>query len=366
MKNFFTVEKTDPGSKARLGKIRTAHGVVDTPAFMPVGSQGTVKSLTPEDLTGLGAQMILGNAYHLNLRPGHRLIRDAGGLHRFMGWNGSILTDSGGFQIYSLATLCRVSDAGVKFRSHIDGSLHSLTPARVIEIQEAIGADIIMVLDDCPGLPAPVERIRESVDRTILWARQCRNSWRRTDDQALFGIVQGGCDIESRLRCLENLVEMDFPGFAIGGLSVGESRDQMAKVVSAVAPAMPADKPRYLMGVGRPEELVRMVAEGVDLFDCVMPTRNARNGSVFTPSGTLNIKNSVYREDFRPVEEGCPCYGCTHLTRAYLRHLFQSKELLSFRLNTLHNLSYYFRLLRTVRRHLDRGTFVEFMQLIEK
>jgi queuine tRNA-ribosyltransferase len=358
---FFEILRTDEASQARLGRLNTTHGSVDTPVFMPVGSQGSVKGLTPRDLHQVGARMILGNAYHLYLRPGHELVRQAGGLHRFMGWDGAMLTDSGGFQVFSLSDLCRIRDDGVEFRSHIDGSLHFLTPERMVEVQEALGADVMMALDDCPGLPAPPERVRIAVRRTIDWAGRCLQARRRTD-QALFGIVQGGLDPALRRECLDALLRMPFPGYAIGGLSVGEDREATAKTAASVAAELPAGSPRYLMGVGRPEELVELVGLGIDMFDCVLPTRNGRNGSLFTSVGTLNIKRTEFRADQAPIEAGCPCYTCTHFSRSYLRHLYKSSELLSYQLFSIHNLMYYLRLMEGIRSSLKSSQFNDFRE----
>lgn len=362
---MFEILDRDPHSAARRGRLRTAHGPVETPAFMPVGSNGSVKGLDPRDLEEVGAGMILGNAYHLYLRPGVEVIREAGGLHRFMHWEGALLTDSGGFQVHSLAALCKVREEGVEFRSHIDGSRHFLTPERMIEVQEALGADIIMTLDDCPGLPASRERIGAAVRRTIDWARRCLEAKKRPD-QALFAIVQGGLEPDLREECVAALVAMPFPGFAIGGLSVGESREETRETAASVAASLPDLAPRYLMGVGKPGELVEMAAAGIDMFDCVLPTRNGRNGTLFTSEGTLNIKRSEFRHDERPIEEGCPCHACSHFSRAYLRHLYQSRELLGLRLNSIHNLMYYLRLMEGIRISLKTNRFREFREVFHR
>ncbi len=355
----FTVVKECAHTGARLGLLRTGHGVVETPAFMPVGTQATVKALTPQELRQCGAQMILSNTYHLYLRPGHRLIQEMGGLHRFMGWDGPILTDSGGFQIYSLAPMRRIMEEGARFRSHIDGSYHTLTPELAVEVQEALGSDIMMCLDTCIPYPASREEVVEATELTTRWARRCQEA-RTRGDLLLFAIVQGGMDPELRRAHARELAAMGFDGYAIGGLSVGEPKELMYRMVAETAPVLPRNGPRYLMGVGTPEDLVEAVSHGIDLFDCVMPTRNARNGMLFTAAGRLVIKNSIYARDPRPVEEGCTCYTCRHFSRAYLRHLFVSKELLSYRLNTIHNVHFYLRTMEEIREALFQGRFQEF------
>jgi queuine tRNA-ribosyltransferase len=350
----FTLHSTD--NRARRGRLDTLHGPVETPVFMPVGTQATVKGLTPGQLRATGAQILLGNTYHLALRPGDDLIAELGGLHKFMAWDGPILTDSGGFQVFSLAQIRKVTDAGVSFRSHIDGALLELTPERAVRIQENLGSDIAMVLDECPPSEAPESAIREAVGRTVRWAERCRVAHRRAD-QALFAIVQGGTDLAWRRRCAEPLVGLDFPGYALGGFSVGESPDAMHAALPAAAELLPADKPRYLMGVGRPEDLLAGIAAGIDMFDCVMPTRNGRNASAFTPDGPIRLRNACHRRDPGPVESGCPCYTCTNFSRAYLHHLFQADEMLGPTLLSLHNIAFYLRLMADARTAVAEGRF---------
>jgi queuine tRNA-ribosyltransferase len=345
--------------RARLGRLETAHGPVDTPAFMPVGTQGTVKAMTPEELEALGAQCILGNTYHLWLRPGAEVIARLGGLHRFIGWSRAILTDSGGFQVYSLADLREVDDGGVTFRSHIDGSLQRLTPEIAVAAQEALGADIAMAFDQCVRLPAAREELERAVARTTAWAERSLAAHRRKD-QALFGIVQGGTERDLRERHIEELTRLPFHGFALGGLSVGESATEMYEAVAHAAPRLPEGRPRYLMGVGLPEDLVVCAGLGIDLFDCVIPTRNARNGQLFTSTGRLVIKNAIYREDERPLDPGCACPTCRRYSRAYLRHLYVSREILAMRLLTAHNLHFYLALMRRVREAIAAGTYARF------
>jgi queuine tRNA-ribosyltransferase len=353
----FTVEKND--GKARLGRLETAHGVVETPVFMPVGTQATVKGLTPEQLRGAGATMLLGNTYHLTLRPGEQLIAEMGGLHRFMGWNGPILTDSGGYQVYSLALSCRITDQSATFQSHIDGSLLELTPERAVAIQESLGSDIAMCLDECAPFGSSPEKMQQAVQRTILWAERSRACHRR-QDQALLAIVQGGMDVELRASCAQALIEMDFPGYALGGFSVGESADAMQAILPAVAEFLPADGPRYLMGVGRPQDILAAVASGLDMFDCVLPTRNGRNASAFTADGSLRLRNARHKRDSAPIESGCQCYTCRHFSRAYLHHLFLANEMLGPILLSLHNVAFYCRLMENVRQAIREGRFAEF------
>jgi queuine tRNA-ribosyltransferase len=338
----------------------TPHGAIETPAFMPVGTAGTVKGMTPEDLTGLGFEIILGNTYHLALRPGEEVIRRLGGLHRFMHWDRPILTDSGGFQVLSLADLRTISDDGVEFRSHLDGALLSMTPERSMAIQDALGSDVAMAFDDCPPLPSERPRLVEAVERTARWAARCRRSFPR-DGRALFGIVQGGDDPRLRERSLGQVTAEGFDGYAIGGVSVGESADRSRAVVAHTAPLLPADRPRYLMGMGTPWDLVEMVAHGIDLFDCVLPTRNARNGTLYTAAGRIQIKRREFLEDPRPVDETCSCPVCRHYSRAYLRHLYLAGEILSMRLNTLHNLHQYADLMRRVRLAIEAGSYASFL-----
>jgi queuine tRNA-ribosyltransferase len=355
----FSVVGRDRATAARRGSLVTRHGTIDTPAFMPVGTAGTVKAMTSEDLAGLGYGLILGNAYHLALRPGEEVIRRLGGLHRFMNWQGGILTDSGGFQVLSQAERRSISDDGVVFRSHLDGSRLEMTPERSMAIQRALGPDIAMSFDDCPPLPSPPERLETAVGRTARWAARCRAAW-RSGDGALFGIVQGGGDPRLRERSAAGIVALGFDGYAIGGVSVGESAALSRSVVEMTAPLLPDDRPRYLMGMGTPADLVEMVAMGIDLFDCVLPTRNARNGCLFTAAGRLQIKRAEFRDDDRPVDETCACPVCRNHSRAYLRHLYVSGEILSMRLNTLHNLHYYAALMRNVRSAIEAGAYGEF------
>jgi len=346
--------------RARHGTLATAHGVVETPAFMPVGTAGVVKSLTPQDVQQCGAEILLSNTYHLYLRPGHELIRELGGLHEFMRWPGPILTDSGGFQVFSLSSLRDINDDGVTFRSHIDGSSHLLTPEKSMEIQSALGSDIAMVLDECPALPSDRAAIEQAVDRTTLWARRSLDAY--AGPGAAFGIVQGGTFEDLRRESAERTASLPFDGLAVGGVSVGESREEISRVVAATAPWLPADRPRYLMGMGTPDDLLEMVGHGIDLFDCVMPTRNARNGTLFVRGGRLNLRNSAYREDDRPLEADCPCPACRDHSRAFLRHLLVSNEIYGHRLNTLHNLTHYLRLMEGIRTAIKAGTLESFRQ----
>lgn len=345
---------------ARLGRLETLHGRVDTPAFMPVGTAGTVKAVTCEELRRCGAQMILANTYHLYLRPGHELVRTLGGLHRFMNWDGPLLTDSGGFQTLSQAPLPRLDDEGVCFKSHLDGSLHLLTPESSMEIQAALGSDIAMVLDECPPCGTPAAALERAVVRTTLWARRSAQAYRGPG--ALFGIVQGGSDSALRERSARELLELPFAGYAIGGVSVGEMPQEIAATARFTAALLPEERPRYLMGVGRPEDLVQAVAAGVDLFDCVMPTRNARNGLLFTSQGKIRIKRSQYRADPRPLDETCQCETCRSYSRAYLRHLYTAGEILASRLNTIHNLTYYLGLMQSMREAIECGRFARFRE----
>jgi len=356
----FAFELLARDGAARRGRMTTAHGVVETPAFMPVGTQGAVKAVTTAELRRCGADIVLANTYHLHLRPGHELIRDLGGLHRFMNWTGPILTDSGGFQVFSMKGLRRLDEDGVTFRSHIDGSLQRLTPESSMEIQSALGADVAMVLDECPPLPASPEVLEAATARTTRWARRSRDAYRGVG--VAFAIVQGGTDEALRERSAKELVELDCPGYAIGGVSVGEPPESIARVARFTAALLPEDRPRYLMGVGRPEDLVEAVAAGVDLFDCVMPTRNARNGTLFTSEGKVNIKREEYRRDPRPLDPACGCETCVQYSRAYLRHLFVSNEILASRLNTIHNLAYYLGLMKSMRDAVVSGSFAAFRE----
>lgn len=342
--------------RARCAVLQTPHGPVETPTFMPVGTAGAVKGLTPAQLADAGCQMLLANTYHLSLRPGADAVALLGGLHRFMNWPGALLTDSGGYQVFSLAELRRIDDDGVEFRSHLDGTLMRLTPESAIDIQNRLGADVIMVLDECPPLPAEPATLRAAVRRTVDWARRGRAAHRRPD-QALFGIVQGGLDVALRRACLEQLVKIGFDGYALGGLSVGEPPEQMYELVDAVAGELPADRPRYLMGVGTPRDLVAAVAAGVDLFDCVLPTRNGRKGYAFTDAGPLRLRNAQYKSDDGPLDPACDCYTCGGFSRAYLRHLVLSGEVLGGALVSLHNVHFYQSLMRRMRAAIAAGRF---------
>ncbi|MDW7649501.1 MAG: tRNA guanosine(34) transglycosylase Tgt [Nitrospiraceae bacterium] len=355
------MQQADRETSARLGRLSTAHGVIDTPAFMPVGTLGPVKGIDPTDLDKLGFGLMLNNAYHLYLRPGHKVVAALGGLHRFTGWSGAILTDSGGFQIFSLAKLCKVADDGVSFQSHLDGSAHFITPETAIEIQEALGADIMMAFDHCVALPADKEVVRDAVRRTTLWAKRCQDS-RRRRDQALFGIVQGGLDRDLRVTSARDLVGLGFEGYAVGGLSVGESKPEMYAMLDVTVPELPVSKPRYLMGVGMPEDLIEGVARGIDLFDCVVPSRHGRTGSLFTSFGRVVIKQAKYVQDEQPIDPSCGCPVCARYSRAYLHHLYQAKEMLSSRLNTIHNLWYFADLMKQIRSAIAQGRLRSFRE----
>jgi queuine tRNA-ribosyltransferase len=357
----FQLLHKEANTQGRVGKVTTPHGSIQTPAFMPVGTQGTVKSLSPEEVREVGAEIVLANTYHLYLRPGHDLIRDLGGLHAFMHWDGPILTDSGGFQVFSHSALRKIDDEGVTFQSHIDGSRHRITPEGAIEIQEALGADIIMAFDECTPYPATRDYARQSMELTLRWAERCKARKER-NDQALFGIIQGGMYSDLRLECLEKLVEMDFDGYALGGLSVGETKPMLYGMIEATEPAMPEERPRYLMGVGKPQDLIEGVLRGIDLFDCVMPTRNARNGFLFTRAGRLVIKNAAHRREEIPIDPQCRCYTCRHYSRAYLRHLFMAGELLAMRLNTIHNLHFYLHLMEELRQAIRKDRLMQFRE----
>ena len=355
----FDLHSTDPLSAARRGTFSTPHGPVETPAFMPVGTQAAIKGVTIDQLRATGAQMILGNTYHLALRPGEEIVRQVGGLHRFMSWDGPILTDSGGFQLFSLAQNTKVTEQAAIFRSHIDGKLLELSPERAIAIQEALGSDVAMVLDHVLALPADGDAVRDATDRTVRWAARCKAAATRSD-QAQFAIVQGGLNPELRLWCARQLADLDFPGYAVGGLAVGETPQEMYDILSIVAPALPRDKPRYLMGVGTPRDLLESIRRGIDLFDCVLPTRNGRNALAFTDHGPLRLRNQVHQTDERPLEENCPCPACKH-SRAYLRHLFLADEMLGPILLSCHNLTYYQRLMQQTRTAIEQDRFTAFM-----
>jgi len=350
----------DTGGFARRGRMQLPHGVVETPVFMPVGTQATVKAMTPEDLGNIGAQIILGNTYHLMLRPGAGLIERLGGLHNFMAWNGPILTDSGGFQVWSLGELRKIEAHGVRFRSHIDGDEVFLGPKESMDIQRRLGSDIAMAFDECTPYPASREEVRASMELSMRWAGECRVHLPRNSSQTLFGIVQGGMYPDLRSESLEQLLAVGFEGIAIGGLSVGEPKEEMLSMLDTLAPHLPEKLPHYLMGVGTPADLIEGIDRGIDMFDCVMPTRNGRNGTLFTDHCVLHIKQACFRDDPRPVMEDCDCYTCRHFSRAYLRHLYVSREILSSRLNTLHNLHYYCALMRRARTALEEERWPEF------
>jgi len=352
--------KKDSRTNARLGILETPHGVIETPVFMPVGTQATVKAMTPEELKEIGATIILSNTYHLYLRPGHKIIEKAGGLHRFMNWDRAILTDSGGFQVFSLNSLRKITEDGVEFRSHIDGSRHFFTPEKVIEIQNALGSDIMMSFDECAPYPADYDYVKKSMELTIKWAERGKRAHKNTEKQALFGIVQGGTYEDLRKECAQRLVDMDFPGYSIGGLSVGEPKNVMYDIVDLTTEYLPEDKPRYLMGVGSPDDLIEGVIRGVDMFDCVLPTRIARNGTVFTSKGKLIVRDAPYAEDFSPLDEECDCYTCRNYSRAYIRHLFKANEILAARLATIHNLYFLIKLMERIREAIRQDRLLEF------
>lgn len=362
MTRFFELQACDESSEARTGLLHTAHGAIQTPVFMPVGTQGTVKTLSPHDLSACGSQIILGNTYHLYLRPGTAVIEKAGGLQCFSSWNRPILTDSGGYQVYSLSGLRTITERGVVFRSHIDGSTHEFTPESTTDIQLSLGSDIMMVLDECPPYPSSVEYAAESVNRTTAWAQRCRDHFAETGpkygyDQHMFGIVQGSVYPELRHQSLEALLELDFPGYAIGGLSIGEPKPVLFELVETCTAMLPMAKPRYLMGMGKPEDIVEGISLGVDMFDCVLPTRNARKGQLFTWTGPINLRNAKYKGDFQPVDAECPCYACQQFSRAYIRHLFHAQEILAMRLASLHNLTFYHALVAACRASIADGNF---------
>jgi len=355
----FSILHRDTSCGARLGSLKTIHGCIETPIFMPVGTNATVKAMTPEDLLAVKAQIILANTYHLYLRPGHRLIEQLGGLHRFMNWDRPILTDSGGFQVFSLGELRKISEEGVKFQSHLDGSYHFLTPELAVQIQESLGSDIIMCFDECPPATADYDYVKRSLELTTRWARRCKDAHQR-EGQQLFGIIQGGMHYDLRARSLDDICSIGFDGYALGGLSVGEEKEQMYGVMEACAPLMPHDAPRYIMGIGAPEDLLEAVWHGYDMFDCVMPTRNARNGMLFSSQGRINIKAKVYEEDAGPLDPECGCHVCRTYSRAYLRHLYRAGEILASQLNTYHNLYFFLDLMRRAREAIRENRFSEF------
>ncbi|OYD09909.1 tRNA guanosine(34) transglycosylase Tgt [Paludifilum halophilum] len=352
--------KTCRQSGARLGRLHTPHGTIETPVFMPVGTLATVKTMSPEELREMGSGILLSNTYHLFLRPGHEIVREAGGLHRFMNWDGAVLTDSGGFQVFSLSNLRQITEEGVSFRSHLSGKPLFISPEKSVEIQNALGADIIMAFDECPPYPADRNYVRQSMDRTYRWLQRCVAAHQRPETQALFGIVQGGMDKDLRQESVRQVTELDLPGYAVGGLSVGEPKDLMYQVLEDAAPLLPTDKPRYLMGVGSPDALVEGVMRGIDMFDCVLPTRIARNGTTMTSRGRLVVRNARYARDFSPLDPDCDCYTCRHYTRAYLRHLIKADETFGLRLTTYHNLYFLFQLMEQVREAIRRDRLSDF------
>jgi len=358
----YTLLKTCPVTKARAGILKTPHGTIETPVFMPVGTQATIKSIDHRTLYDINVGIILANSYHLYLRPGHKLVEQAGGLHGFMNWKNAMLTDSGGFQVFSLSNLRKINNQGVEFQSWHDGSLHFITPAKSMEIQNSLGADIIMAFDECAPHTSTYQETKIALERTTMWAKECIENHQRKEDQALFGIIQGGMFKDLRERSLKELIELDFPGYAIGGLSVGEGKELMYEVLDYTAHQLPEKKPRYLMGVGTPEDLVEGVRHGIDMFDCVMPTRIGRHGTMFAKKKRINIKNAKYREDFSKPVEDCDCYTCTHHTSAYLRHLIKANEILGFSLIGLHNIHYLHRLMQQGREAILNDSFPDFLK----
>lgn len=352
--------KKDSRTKARRGRVNTPHGPIETPVFMPVGTAGTVKAMKPEEVRDMGAQIILGNTYHLYLRPGHEVVKAAGGLHKFMNWERAILTDSGGFQVFSLGAMRKISEEGVEFRSHIDGSKHMLSPEKSMEIQNALGSDIMMAFDECAPYPADRNYVKNSLERTTRWLKRCKEYHKNTDQQSLFGIMQGGMYKDLRKQSAEEIVELDLPGYAIGGLSVGEPKEIMYEVMDDCVDYLPADKPRYLMGVGSPDCLFEGVERGIDMFDCVLPTRIARHGMAMTSQGRVNIKNAKYERDFTPLDPNCDCYTCRNYSKAYLRHLFKSDEILSSMLMTTHNLHFLVNTMAGIRKAIEEDRFLEY------
>lgn len=354
--------KTCKQSGARLGVLHTPHGDIETPIFMPVGTQATVKSMTPEELKEIGSQIILSNTYHLYLRPGHELVKKAGGLHKFMHWDKPILTDSGGFQVFSLGPLRKISEEGVEFRSHLDGSKHFLTPEKAMEIQNALGSDIMMAFDECAPYPASREYVKNSLERTTRWLERCKEAHKNPEKQALFGIIQGGMYKDLREQSAKEITAIDLPGYAIGGLSVGEPKPMMYDILEHTTPFMPVDKPRYLMGVGSPDDLIEGVIRGVDMFDCVLPTRIARNGTAMTSQGKVVVRNATYAEDFTPLDPECDCYTCRNYTKAYIRHLIKTNEILGARLITTHNLHFLLKLMENIRQAIREDRLLDFRE----
>lgn len=360
MKEAVTYQLCKKDGKARRGELSTPHGTIQTPVFMPVGTAGTVKAMRPEEVKALGAEILLSNTYHLYLRPGHQIVKEAGGLHKFMNWDRPILTDSGGFQVFSLGNMRKITEEGVEFRSHIDGSKHMLSPEKSIEIQNALGSDIIMAFDECAPFPADREYVRPSMERTTRWLKRCKDAHKAIETQALFGIMQGGMYQDLRKQSAEEIVALDLPGYAIGGLSVGEPKELMCEVLDYCVDYLPEDKPRYLMGVGTPDYLFEGVERGVDMFDCVLPTRIARNGSALTSMGQINIKNAKFERDFTPLDPNCDCYTCRNYSRAYIRHLFKSNEILSSMLLSNHNLHFLVDTMKHIRSSIEDGKFMEY------
>lgn len=356
----FELIKESSECKARLGKIHTNHGDIETPIFMPVGTKATVKAMTPEELKDIEAQIILSNTYHLYLRPGHDLIEEAGGLHKFMNWDRPILTDSGGFQVFSLGNLRKITEEGVEFKSHVDGSTHFISPEKSMEIQNSLGSDIMMAFDECVSYPTTYEYAKNSMERTTRWAKRCKEYHKNTENQALFGIVQGSMYEDLRKESVKQLTELDFPGYGIGGLSVGEPRDMMCEVMDYTVELLPKDKPRYLMGVGSPDYLFEAVERGIDMADCVLPTRMARNGAFITSRGQVTIKNAKYKRDFSPIDSNCNCYTCRNYSKAYIRHLFNENEILGARLATIHNLFFLINLMKSIRINIEENNFINF------
>ena len=358
----FELLKESKDSMARLGRLHTPHGIIETPVFMPVGTRATVKAMTPEEVKDLGAQIILSNTYHLYLKPGHDLIREAGGLHKFMNWHGPILTDSGGFQVFSLGDLRKIKEEGVQFRSHIDGSKHFISPEKSIEVQNALGSDIMMTFDECAPYPSTYEYVKNSMERTTRWAKRCKDYHKDWDKQALFGIVQGGMYKDLRHESAKALVDMDFSGYAVGGLSVGEPKDLMCDILEYTTPLLPKTKPRYLMGVGTPDYLFEAVTRGIDMADCVLPTRIARNGTALTSHGKMVMRNAKYTRDFNKLDPECDCYTCRNYSRAYIRHLINVDEILGARLLTIHNLNFLIKLMDNIRESIKEDRFIEYKQ----
>ncbi len=352
--------KKDSRTKARRGRVNTPHGAIETPVFMPVGTAGTVKAMKPEEVRDMGAQIILGNTYHLYLRPGHEVVKAAGGLHKFMNWERAILTDSGGFQVFSLGAMRKISEEGVEFRSHIDGSKHMLSPEKSMEIQNALGSDIMMAFDECAPYPADRDYVKNSLERTTRWLKRCKEYHKNTEKQSLFGIMQGGTYKDLRRQSAEEIVELDLPGYAVGGLSVGEPKELMYEIMDDCVDYLPEDKPRYLMGVGSPDCLFEGVERGIDMFDCVLPTKIARHGMAMTSQGRVNIKNAKYERDFTPLDPHCDCYTCRNYSKAYLRHLFKCDEILSSMLMTTHNLHFLIDTMAGIRKAIEEDRFLEY------